>query len=226
MSNFYLTSQSNYYVEGCPTQFYATSDEYYHFNSTWQTERNVLLRNNAKLLNINEANKLNVQQFIEKRQNSYKPYLNKDYYYLTFPYELDDEVFPEDETFNITILIATVLNSYMVNKPIYIVSTDIDKCCVIEAKYLNENIIFALTSPHMNTPFLIFNEDAEIFALIDYDLPLQIIGYKPHLNVQIEHYDRIQQGFHDVMERYASYGNMPYLFRTYYDFLLPKWFKY
>lgn len=78
----------------------------------------------------------------------------------------------------------------------------------------------------MNTPFLIFNQDADIFALIDYDLPLQIIGYKPHLKVEIEHYDVIQQGFNDVMQRYGSYTNMPNLFRTYYDFLLPEWFEY
>lgn len=191
MSDFYSTSQSHYYVESCTTKFYTTSDEYYQFNSTWQTERNSLLRNNAKLLNINEANQLNIQQFIEKKQNSDKPYLKQGYHYLTFPYELDDEVFPEDETFNIGILISTTLNLYMANKPIYIVSTDVEKCCVIESYLLNEDILHIPSFSHMNTPFLIFNEQADIFALIDYDLPLQIIGYKPHLNVEIEHYDRI-----------------------------------
>lgn len=210
---------SNYYLD-------ESYNDFYLYDSIWKYERERLASNNARLLDIKEANELNLQHFIYKNAEDDKPHLNQDYLFLTIPYELDDEIFSGNEDLNASVLISNVFNKYMNGKPLYLASTDHDLCCVVKAKYLNESIIFSLTSPHMNTPFLIFNEDAEIFALIDYDLPLQIIGYKPHLQVEIEHYDVIQQGFNDVMERYASYGNMPYLFRTYYDFLLPKWFKY
>ena len=40
--------------------------------------------------------------------------------------------------------------------------------------------------PHLNTPFFIFNPDESVFALIDFDLPLQIIGYSQDLNVKID----------------------------------------
>lgn len=189
--------------------------------------RHYLEQTDAKLLAIAKANQLNIQHFIYKNIEDVKPYLNQNYLFLTFPYELDDKIFPENADLNADILIANTLNPFMKGKPIYLASTDNDKCCVLECNELTDIIIWVPNaSNHINTPFLIFNEDAEIFALIDYDLPLQIIGYKPHLNVEIEHYDRIQQGFNDVMERYSHYVNMPYLFRTYYDFLLPKWFTY
>ena len=35
------------------------------------------------------------------------------------------------------------------------------------------------------------------------------------------YYTEIQQGFDDIMKRYSSYTNMPNIFSTYYDFLLP-----
>lgn len=226
MSNYYLTSTSRYYVEGCSKQHYKTSDCYYRFDSTWQMERNLLAKNHAHLLNILEANQLNIQNFFIKNEFDDKPHLNRDYHYLTFPYELDDEILPENNEVTATVLISKTLNSFIQGQYIYIASTDSDKCCVIECYQLNDEIIHIPTTPHMNTPFLIFTEKADIFALIDYDLPLQIIGYKPHLKVEIPYYDEIQQGFDTVLERYRSYTNMPNLFRTYYDFLLPKWFKY
>lgn len=208
MSNYYLINNSNKYYFTC---------------SSWQKERDWLVKDKARLLTLFEANQLHIQNFFIKNKNDVKPYLNRNYNYLTFPYELGDEIFPDIYPGH---FIANTLNSFMQGKPIYLASTDNDKCCVVECSKLNDDLINILHSPHMNTPFLIFTEKADIFALIDYDLPLQIIGYKPHLKVEIPYYDEIQQGFDTVLERYRSYTNMPNLFRTYYDFLLPKWFKY
>lgn len=208
MSNYYLLNDSH---------------QYYFSGITWQKERNSLTKDNANLLTPSEANNLNIQQFFVKNDSDDKPHLNQNYRYFAFPYELDDEIFRDAYPGH---FIANTLNVYMKSRPIYLASTDNDKCCVVECLQLNDDLISILHSPHMNTPFLIFNQDADIFALIDYDLPLQIIGYKPHLKVEIEHYDVIQQGFNDVMQRYGSYTNMPNLFRTYYDFLLPEWFEY
>lgn len=213
MSNFYLNNGSN---------------ETYQQKSFFEDIRDIITKYDSKLLTLEQANQLNLQQFFVKNDGDISPHLNPNYHYLTIPYELSENLFSENLDFDACALLTKELNRLLINRPIYVASTDNDLCFMIECTYLTTQLIYYshCHGYHINTPFLIFNEDAEIFALIDYDLPLQIIGYKPHLNVEIEHYDVIQQGFNDVMERYASYGNMPYLFRTYYDFLLPKWFKY
>ncbi len=76
----------------------------------------------------------------------------------------------------------------------------------------------------MNTPFIIFDSKKEVFALIDYDLPLQIIGYKNSI-LDSEEYVKNKvghSGWKTVFERYAHYTNMPHIFSEYYRFLLPE----
>lgn len=76
----------------------------------------------------------------------------------------------------------------------------------------------------MNTPFVIFDSKKEVFALIDYDLPLQIIGYKNNI-LDSENYIENKVGYDGwstVFNRYAHYTNMPYILDNYYKFLLPK----
>lgn len=212
MNNFYLNNSSN---------------ESYLQKSFFEDIRDVATKHHSKLLTLEQANQLNLQQFFVKNEGDISPHLSREYHYLTIPYELSDGIFPDNEDYDVCTLLSPELNRLLVSKPIYLASTDNDKCCVVECPKLSTELIYVLgCGYHINTPFLIFNQDADIFALIDYDLPLQIIGYKPHLKVEIEHYDVIQQGFNDVMQRYGSYTNMPNLFRTYYDFLLPEWFEY
>lgn len=207
MSNFYINNDSNHY---------------YHNNEVWGRERDWINEFNGRLLSFQQANQLNISQFISKNKNDEKPRLNHHYNYLTIPYELGEEMgnnqIPD-------MVICDLLNQHLKSKPTYLASSNPEECCVISFNCsLNDDLICIPYSSHINTPFLIFNENADIFALIDYDLPLQIIGYKPHLNIQIDDYDVIQNGFNDVFERYGSYTNMKNLFKTYYDFLLPEWF--
>ena len=58
----------------------------------------------------------------------------------------------------------------------------------------------------------------------DFDLPLQIIGYKHDIidshgyiceNIGVE-------GWQTIFRRYGSYVNMPMFFKQYYYFLLPE----
>ena len=194
------------------------SDDYYFNSSTWAENRLDLLEENAKLLSLNEANKLCLEKFCTKSDIDAKPNLSKDFQYLTIPYELDDIIY---DNITPTEIIVKLVNHHIQGK-IILESTDRDSCCVVECEELSEMIIECLYMPHLNTPFFIFNPDESVFALIDFDLPLQIIGYSQDLNVKIDNYKSIQLGFESVFQRYASYTNMGNLFKEYYAFLLPK----
>ncbi|MFW2176278.1 MULTISPECIES: hypothetical protein [unclassified Moraxella] len=156
--------------------------------------------------------------FFSKNEGDCKPHLNKNYHYLTMPYELGDIIFDEITP---TEVLVEVLNKYIQGDKI-LASTDNDKCCVVRCEKLTTNVIDCFYNPHMNTPFLIFSQDEPVFALIDFDLPLQIIGFAKDLTVEIDNYELIKQGFESVFKRYAGYTNMGNLFKEYYAFLLPK----
>lgn len=181
-----------------------------------------LIDDRACLLSQEQANQLNIQHFITRNDGDDKPHLNRYYNYLTFPYELGDEVFDGIEADE---LFLSALRPYLAGE-IYLASTEKDRCCVGVCTDLTADVVWAFGVGHMNTPFLIFSQNPDVFALVDYDLPLQIIGHKPHVQVEVPHYDIIQKGFDTVLRRYASYTNMRNLFRTYYDFLLPEDFAY
>lgn len=46
---------------------------------------------------------------------------------------------------------------------IYLASTDKDKCCFVECKEINEDILYNLYSNHINTPFVIFDKNKNFF---------------------------------------------------------------
>ena len=142
---------SNYYLDNGYYEYYLDSD-------FWQSERDWLVEENAHLLTVSQANQLNIQHFFYKNTDDIKPHLNRDYHYLTLPYELGEEVFPDLCAGH---FIVNALNPHMSGRSIFIASTDNDICCVVSCKKLSDDLVAILSTPHINTPFLIFNEQAD-----------------------------------------------------------------
>lgn len=199
-----------YYISG--------SDTYYLESSRWVEERDFLMNNECRLLNVDEANQFDLTIFFKKNDDDIKPNLDKNFKYFIIPYELDDCIVGDlsaDE-----IIIGLISDNLKSN--IYLASTDKDKCCFVECKEINEDILYNLYSNHINTPFVIFDKNKNFFSLVDFDLPIQIIGYKGEVLDKNEFIsNRVSQlGWLDLFKRYGHYTNLRYIFEKYYKSLL------
>lgn len=175
------------------------------------------------LLNVIQANQFNLEHYFVKGDNDVKPKLNQDFDYFILPYELGDDLDNGLEAGDICMKII----EENLKGDIFIASTDSDKCCFIKCPTINEDVIYHLGQIHINTPFIIFDNTQNFFLLVDYDLPLQIIGYKYNI-VDNHNYVRDNigaEGWQTIFERYGSYVNMPMFFKQYYYFLLPEMIK-
>lgn len=181
-------------------------------------ERDFLLSHQCRLLNVDEANMFNLANFFHKNDDDIKPILHSDFHYFMLPYELDDEII--DGLSTDQVLLSLI--SENLHNNIYLASTDSDKCCFIECKNLDEDIIYNLYNTHINTPFIAFGKDTNFFVLIDFDLPIQVIAFKKSI---VDTNDFIsknigQIGWNDLYERYSSYVNLQPIFTKYYQPLL------
>ncbi|SUD90620.1 hypothetical protein [Psychrobacter phenylpyruvicus] len=209
--------------------FYLKDTDKEYFGKFWALQRKFLEDEGGRLLSIDEANTHPFDNLIEKGSkgitgaSAMKPRLTQDYHYFCIPYELDDEVEGGIET---DVIIKDLINTNL-EAPIFIASTDPRLGCFGECSHIDEDLIWNFSSPHLNTPFIIFDNKKEVFALIDYDLPLQIIGYKNSISDTNNYIKNKvgQSGWNNVFERYSHYTNMPYIFKEYYGFLLPKLIK-
>lgn len=117
--------------------------------------------------------------------------------------------------------IIGLVNSQL--KPeIYCASTDRDKCCAVKLQKFSEKIIWSICSGHLNTPFIVFDKSKNFFLLYDYDLPVQLVGYK---NGVLTEEDAVMwkeffvREWPNVLKRYATYENLRSLMKKYYDFI-------
>ena len=206
--------------------FYLKDSDQEYFSKFWAEERKYLGKFGCRLLTVDEANTHSFDDLVIKRckgivgSDAIKPKLSNDYNYFCIPYELGETIGEElvPET-----IISQLINNNL-DEPIFIASTDANFGCFGKCPYINEDIIWSFFSSHLNTPFIIFDSKKDVFALIDYDLPLQIIGYKNNI-LDSENYIKNKVGYDGwitVFNRYAHYTNMPYILDNYYKFLLPK----
>lgn len=206
--------------------FYLKDSDQEYFSKFWAEERKYLGKFGCILLTVDEANTHSFDDLVIKGckgivgSDAIKPKLSNDYNYFCIPYELGEKIEGglEPET-----IISQLINNNL-SEPIFIASTDASFGCFGECSYINEDIIWNFSSPHLNTPFIIFDGKKEVFAIIDYDLPLQIIGYRNDI-LDSEKYIKNavgNSGWNTVFKRYAHYTNMPHMFDKYYKFLLPK----
>ncbi len=206
--------------------FYLQDSDQEYFSQFWSQEREYLDEVGARLLSVNEANIHSFSGLMIQGchgivgNEAMKPRLNHSYHYFCIPYELGEKI--ENELIPETI-ISQLINDNLDN-PIFIASTDASFGCFSECLYINEEIIWNFVASHLNTPFLIFDDKKEVFALIDYDLPLQIIGYKDSIldNKKFIENRVGNSGWDTVFDRYSHYTNLPHIFDEYYDFLLPE----
>lgn len=199
------------------------SDKYYLESDYWATDREMIANEGCDLLNVIQANQFNLEHYFVKGDNDVKPKLNQDFDYFILPYELGDDLDNGLEAGDICMKII----EENLKGDIFIASTDSDKCCFIKCPTINEGVIYHLGQIHINTPFIIFDNTQNFFLLVDYDLPLQIIGYKYNI-VDNHNYVRDNigaEGWQTIFERYGSYVNMPMFFKQYYYFLLPEMIK-
>lgn len=199
------------------------SDVYYLESNYWLTERSMIVNKGCSLLSLEQANSFHLDYFFKKGENDEKPTLNQNFSYFTLPYELGDDLENGLEAGDICMRIS----EDNLKGDIYIASTDRDKCCFIKCPTIDEGVIYQLGLTHINTPFIIFDDTYSFFLLVDFDLPLQIIGYKNNI-VDSKYYIRDNvgiEGWYTVFNRYGSYKNMPAFLKNYYYFLLPKFIK-
>lgn len=206
--------------------FYLKNSDQEYFSKFWTQERKYLGKFGCRLLTVDEANTHSFDDLVIKGckgivgSDAIKPKLSKDYDYLCIPYELGEKM---ERELDPETIISQLINDNL-DDPIFIASTDANFGCFGKCSYINEDIIWSFFSSHLNTPFIIFDSKKEVFALIDYDLPLQIIGYKKNI-IDSRNYikDEIGQiGWSTVFDRYSNYINMPHIFHKYYKSLLPE----
>lgn len=206
--------------------FYLQGSDEEYFSDFWASERAFLNSVNAKLLTVDEANTQPFDDLVLKGTEgvlgveAMKPRLTTDYQYFCLPYELGEEI---EKGLVPEIILSQLINENLAGA-IYIASTDANFGCFGQISYLNADIIWNFASLHLNTPFLIFDRQKDVFALIDYDLPIQVIGYKNHI-IDSGNYIKNnvgQSGWRTVINRHASYTNMRHIFDEYYRFLLPE----
>lgn len=205
--------------------FYLKDSDQEYFSKFWVQERKYLSEVGGRLLTVDEANTHPFNDLLITGSkgivgiDAMKPRLTHSYHYFCIPYELGEEI---EEGLVPETIISQLINDNL-KSAIFIASTDASFGCFGECFHTNEETIWNFSSSHLNTPFLIFDNEKKVFALIDYDLPLQIIGYKTHV---LDSKDYIKSevgrnGWDTVFERYSHYTNMPHLFNEYYKFLLP-----
>lgn len=203
------------------TFFYEkNSDEFYKNSRFWKQERSFMAKENSKMLSVSEANRLRVDELFLKAKDDIKPRLNLDYEYVIIPYELDDKIVFEGK--ELVDHFVNIVNSNLSSEKKYIVSTDSDKCCAFEFSCFNSNIIWNLSVPHLNTNFIVFDDKKHFFALIDYDLPLQIIGFKKDKVPDFDHNKWINyfcEQWEDVQKKYRIYINLLPIIEEYYPFV-------
>lgn len=203
-----------FYIEG--------SDEFY-FGDFWEQNRIALQKQEAAMLSREEANQLRIVDLFRKSVGDDKPNLNRDYDYFAIPYELDDDVYFKE--CKLIDCIINLINTNLHNEKFF-ASTDDDKCCVVRTAKFNEEILWAAASGHLNTPFVIYDEHKDLFMLLDYDLPIQIIGYKKGC-LPLKEVEQWKNFFHKewpiVLRKYKNYQNLQSLVERYYSFIeLPK----
>ena len=199
------------------------SDKYYLESDYWATDRKMITNEDCELLNVTNANQFNLEHYFVKGDKDVKPTLNQDFNYFTLPYELGDDL---DNGLEAGDICMKIIEENLEGN-IFVASTDRDKCCFIKCPTVNEDVIYHLGQIHINTPFIIFDNTQNFFLLIDFDLPLQIVGYKRDI-VDSHNYVRDNigaEGWQTIFERYGSYVSMPMFFKEYYYFLLPEMVK-
>lgn len=206
--------------------FYLQGSDQEYFSEFWTEERNHLSKFDCRLLTVDEANTHLFDDLVIKGcegivgNDAMKPVLSKDFNYFCIPYELGEKMEGDLEPETV---ITQLINDNL-HEPIFMASADASFGCFGECPYINEDIIWSFFASHLNTPFIIFDGKNEVFALIDYDLPLQIVGYK-NIILDSEGYIKNKvghNGWNTVFKRYAHYTNMPHMFDQYYKFLLPE----
>lgn len=200
--------------------YYENSDEFYS-SFAWKSERQVLKDNHSYLLAVDEANDLNVEAFFSRGKGDAKPILNQDYSFFAIPHELDDLFFLDSIDGDCLSTVLALANKYLTG-PKYIASTDPKKCCVVATQELNEDVVWSLFSGHLNTPFLIFDINRLVFILIDFDLPLQIFGFKSN-RISIDEIDfwreYVRKNWQSVVAQYSHYVMLNSIIRKYYSFI-------
>ena len=157
--------------------FYDLGSDTRYLSECWAGERKHLANQSARLLAISEANQLGVGRYISRPAGSMKPLFSSEYQHFAFPYELDDEISLDG------ILLSTAIEG-LINQRLpgrkYLASSDPDKCCVVEIQRFTLPLFWTIASGHLNTPFLVFStEQDEAFFLLDFDMPIQVVGFKP-----------------------------------------------
>jgi len=195
------------------------SDEYYLKSKFWIDERSLIKEEGGTLLSREEANQLKITSFFDKNDGDIKPKLNQNYELFALPYEVDDEF--KIEGVKLEEFIISMINTYLPGTK-YLASTDRDKCCVIKCQKFNSKIYWGIDVVHINTPFIIFDEKKQFFILLDYDLPIQVVGYKNSI-VDKKLVDRLKKVFHNewpnILNGYQDYINLIPFSKKYYSYL-------
>lgn len=195
------------------SKFYSDKSDDWYFGDFWKAERNELSKINAKLITLDEANRLPISTLFSKNMGEAmpKPDIDNAFKYFAFPYELDDDNFPVME-------LNGLINQYIEGKK-YFASTNKEQACVIEHERFSDDLFWICASGHLNTPFVVFNEKCECFVILDYDLPIQIVCYKDGLFSQ-EYIDKWNKYLFNhwpkVRSMYTSYTNLQNLIDRYY----------
>lgn len=200
--------------------FYDKYSDAHYFSDIWSDERSVLARLNARLLTASEANSLGVGRRLKNSEGYLKPLLNPEYQYFAFPFELDDDIYIDGGLLSKEIERQINLKLPGIK---YLASTDGDKCCVVEFEKFDLSLFWAVSSPHLNTPFLVFNKECDdAFFLLDFDLPTQIVGFKPGVfsRQEVDAWNSyFSRQWPEVRRMYRHYTNLLPILEEYYSFL-------
>lgn len=201
------------------SEFYRKGSDSLYFGSPWGGERNVLEAVGAELLKVADANQLALETLLSPNRNFVKPQLSDDYHYLAFPYELDDEASIASRTLADEII--SLINC-MLGSPIYLASTDPEKCCVVRLKHFILDVFWAISSGHLNTPFAVFDEHKSFYMILDYDLPIQVVGYRPGMLKQefVQKWTKYFQRHWPIVEqKYCHYPGLKGIVDEQYSFV-------
>lgn len=99
------------------------------------------------------------------------------YDFFALPYELDDFLTYDGCEVECSSVVVGLCNEYL-GKEKYVASSDQEKCCVAKVDEFDDSVLWCFSAGHLNTPFLVFDDSGLFFALVDYDFPLQVFGFK------------------------------------------------
>ena len=156
----------DYYNEGSDVSY---SDEYYYY------EKLLLAMHGAHLLDLEKANSIGVQDLIHGINQHQKAVINSVYKVMILPYELDDEM-PGYGMEGVEFISKVIEDN--LEKDIYLASTNPDMGCVAKSSSVNSQIIYGVSTGHINTPFVIFDKHKEFAVIVDFDFPIQLILVK------------------------------------------------